>query len=50
MMMTTFINMVAFGFVAGILATKGIIYTHWEFWAVIAALVVIQLNNAFGYK
>jgi hypothetical protein len=40
------INVIAFGFVGGVLSSVDVMfYSHWQYWAINAALLVVQINS-----
>jgi hypothetical protein len=41
-----FINLIAFGFVGGVLASADVMfYSHWQYWAINIAMLVVQINS-----
>ena len=45
--MKVFIDLLAFGVVGGVLGHLGILFnTAWEFYAIVGAVVVVQINNS----
>ncbi len=41
------INMIAYGIMGAVMAKCGKAFSTWEFWVIMACLVIVQVNSSF---